>query len=86
MSRPALTGMSHQIAAREAAAAERRRSRAPVGHSKAGNRCVVCDEPASFGFGAFRNRPGSVWACANREHRQEAERRVSPFDSGSTND
>lgn len=77
MSRPKLTHMPHQIETREAfarAEAEAlRASHARLAPTQGCEPCFVCGEPGPFGFGHFMDRPGSVFACADPDHRRLAE-------------
>lgn len=81
MSRPKLTHMPHQIEAREAfARAERearRASHARLASTQGERPCFVCGEPGPFGFGHFRDRPGSLFACADPDHRRLVEQTVT---------
>ncbi len=81
MSRPKLTHMPHQIEAREAfARAEReaaRASHARLASTQGERPCFVCGEPGPFGFGNFRDRPGSLFACSDPDHRRQVEQTVT---------
>lgn len=81
MSRPKLTHMDHQVAARAEAAqaseAARRASHARFEATQGEPPCCVCGKAGPFGFGVFGDRPGSLHACSDPDHREIARQRAT---------
>ena len=80
MSRPKLTHMDHQVLARaetaRASEAARRESHSRFAATQGIPPCCVCGAPGPFGFGDFKDRPGSVNACSDPSHREIARQRT----------